>query len=55
MTKDEIRDNPHQHGREAFHNGTNITANPFRNTEGDADAYTEWEAGWKSAKEETEA
>jgi len=53
VTKDEIRNNPKQHGFDAFHNGMAITANPFRNTDGDADAFLKWEDGWKQAKGES--
>lgn len=42
---------PYDDGFEAFHNGTDLDANPFQE---DTDDYYEWEAGWVTASDEEE-
>lgn len=52
MTKDEIRKNPYQHGRDMNRQGKAIDYNPFRHTKDDAGAFAEWNKGWQSAENE---
>lgn len=48
MTK-EILENPVQAGKNARNSGMSIHGNPFRNYEGYAQEYIDWEKGWKEA------
>jgi len=52
MTKDEIRKNPYQHGRDMNEAGKAKDYNPFRHTPGDTENFIEWEKGWQSAEDE---
>jgi hypothetical protein len=52
MTKDEIRKNPYQHGVDMNRQGKALEYNPFRHTDGDDDAFIEWNKGWQSAEDE---